>query len=153
MAVSRRSFLKVSLSSLAVPPLLLAVWPRRALAATSAVRLPLEQFVQNDELVAALVEGVRVMKARAPSDPTSWFFQAAVHGVMDEAIAQAEAEDPGVAAVDRERFWNQCPHFGQSSANFLIWHRAYLFYFERILRAAAGKPDLAVPYWNYSEEG
>jgi hypothetical protein len=28
----------------------------------------------------------------------------------------------------------------------------YLYYFERILRAATGDPDFALPYWNYSNE-
>ena len=34
---------------------------------------------------------------------------------------------------------------------FLSWHRMYIYYFERILRAASGDPDLALPYWNYSD--
>lgn len=151
---SRRTFLQASLSSLALPPFLLTGALRPARGDTPAVvRLPLEDFVQDDALVDALIEGVRAMRARAPSDPTSWFFQAAVHGVSDEAIGQAEAEDPDVANVDQAQFWNQCPHFGQNSANFLIWHRAYLYHFERILRAAANAPDLAVPYWNYTAAG
>jgi hypothetical protein len=34
---------------------------------------------------------------------------------------------------------------------FLSWHRMYIYFFERILRAASGDPNLALPYWNYSD--
>src|SRR3954468_4980896 len=96
------------------------------------------------------------MRSRKPSDPRSWFFQAAIHGVTEHAIAEAAAADPGVAKVDQDKFWNRCPHFeslGAPSADFLIWHRAYVYYFERILKDASGEPDFALPYWNYLEPG
>jgi tyrosinase len=48
---------------------------------------------------------------------------------------------------------NNCPH---RNWWFLPWHRAYLFTFEQVLRAAVAdyKPavSLAVPYWNWTEE-
>lgn len=104
--------------------------------------------------LASLMRGVRVMKSRPPSDPTSWFFQAAVHGVSDEEIQRAADRDPGVIEFIRSGqtriFWNQCPHNGQPSADFLVWHRAYVHYFERILRDAAGDPELSLPFWNYT---
>jgi Common central domain of tyrosinase/Protein of unknown function (DUF_B2219) len=153
MTLSRRWFLQTSLGLLALPAFLLTGRFRRASGATPVVRMPLDQFAQDEALVEALIEGVRVMKSRAPSDPTSWFFQAAIHGVSDDAMAEALAEDPGIGNVDQERFWNKCPHFGQNSADFTIWHRAYLYHFEDILRTAANEPDLAVPYWNYTEAG
>ncbi|MDZ4853165.1 MAG: tyrosinase family protein [Pirellulaceae bacterium] len=95
-------------------------------------------------------KGVRVMKSRKPSDPSSWFFQSAVHGVTDEAIILAADRDPDVLSVQREMFWNRCPHDGAPSADFLVWHRAYLYYFERILRDAADDPTLSLPYWDYT---
>jgi hypothetical protein len=101
----------------------------------------LEAFVMEPSRIAALRRGVAEMKKRKPSDPTSWFFQAAVHGVSDEAIAKAQEEDPAVTNVEKGKFWNQCPHQereGTSGADFLIWHRAYLYYFERILRVPPG---------------
>ena len=60
-------------------------------------------------------------------------------------------DDPKIIAVDQKKYWNQCPHFGQASANFLPWHRAYTHYFERILRAHTGEPRFALPYWDYSK--
>jgi len=116
-------------------------------------RVPLDEFVQDADLVKALIRGVRAMKARRPSDPLSWFYQAAIHGVTDAAIEIAAAGDPDVMAVNRKKHWNQCPHFGQASANFLPFHRAYMHYFERILRAQTGESRFALPYWDYSKPG
>ena len=122
-----------------------------ALAQTHPTRQSLTSFSRDPVKVASLRRGVAAMKARAPSDPKSWFFQSAIHAYNDAAYADALARDPGVARVDGQRFWNKCPHFGQSSADFLIWHRAYLYNFERVLREEAGDPTLALPYWDYSK--
>lgn len=92
------------------------------------------------------------MKDRDPSDPRSWFFQAAIHAVRPDWVDEAKRRDPKVSQVDQGRFWNQCPHFGQESANFLVWHRAYVYYFERMLRDAAQDSSLSLPYWNYTDE-
>ncbi len=126
--------------------------PNAAAQVRPAPRMRLEEFVTSPGRVEALKRGVAAMKARRPSDPKSWFFQAAVHGVSDLAIVEAERADPAVRAVVSDgRFWNKCPHHGEPSADFLLWHRAYLFYFERILREASGDPSLSVPYWNYND--
>jgi tyrosinase len=79
------------------------------------------------------------MQSRPESDPTSWSFQAAIHGN---------------ASKDGTWPWNQCKH---SSWWFLPWHRLYLWYFEQIVRAAViqggGSSDWALPYWNYGAGG
>src|ERR1051326_7168913 len=59
-------------------------------------RMPLDEFVKDSDLMKALIRGVRAMKARKSSDPLSWFFQAAIHGVTDDMIAVAATQDPGV---------------------------------------------------------
>ncbi|WP_165074984.1 tyrosinase family protein [Paludisphaera rhizosphaerae] len=84
----------------------------------------------------SLERGVRVMKSRPKHDPTSWWYQANMHGYLDqeeETILEA---------------WGSCQH-----ANwwFLPWHRAYLFAFERILRAASGDVELTLPYWDWTD--
>jgi Common central domain of tyrosinase/Polyphenol oxidase middle domain/Protein of unknown function (DUF_B2219) len=83
--------------------------------------------------IASLRKGVQVMQSRKPSDPTSWIYQANIHGTDDTPVATA---------------WNTCQH---GSYLFLPWHRMYLYYLERILRKASGDPSLALPYWNYSQ--
>jgi tyrosinase-like protein len=116
-----------------------------------APRMKLEDFVKDQKRVQSLKRGVQVMKDRSPSDPKSWFFQAAVHAVSNDFLQDALQRDPKVAQVDQQKFWNQCPHFGKPSAEFVLWHRAYVFYFERILRDAAQDPTLSLPYWNYTD--
>lgn len=86
--------------------------------------------------ISAFKAGVRAMKDRPQSSPRSWAYQAAIHG--------SYRTPPDVRA---RRTWNKCQH---ASFFFLSWHRMYIYFFERILRAASGDPDLALPYWNYS---
>jgi tyrosinase len=89
--------------------------------------------------MTALKNGVQVMKNRsAPTtppgeknDPTSWLYQADIHGTYTTPVQTA---------------WNTCQH---NLLFFLSWHRMYLYFFERILRAASGSASFALPYWNY----
>lgn len=112
-------------------------------------RVPLDEFVKDQALMDAFRRGVREMKRRKPSDPLSWWYQAAIHGTTIEMIRIEAVNDPNMIAVDQKKYWNQCPHFGQASANFLPWHRAYTHHFERILRAHTGEPRFSLPYWDY----
>jgi hypothetical protein len=91
----------------------------------------------SDDDLSSLRAGVAAMKARDPSDPTSWLFQANIHGTHDD-IPDTFGD-----------VWATCQH---GSFFFLSWHRMYLYYFDRILRAAAGpgNPEFALPYWDYS---
>ena len=106
----------------------------RSLAAGGEVfvRRDIGRLSSSGPEIAALKRGIAAMQARADSVPTSWIYQANVHGT----------EDPGSLPG-----WNSCPH---GSFFFLSWHRMYLYWFERILRAASGEPTLALPYWNYA---
>jgi hypothetical protein len=96
----------------------------------------LEATTTFDPITLAYAKAVQVMQARPASDPTSWAWQAAVHGTF-------AAAPPGAN-------WNVCQHQGWF---FLSWHRMYLYFFERIVRKAvldAGGPaDFALLYWNY----
>jgi tyrosinase len=78
------------------------------------------------------------MQGRPLHDPTSWSYQAAVHGRIPNG------QDP--------QFWDQCQH---QTWYFLPWHRGYLWRFEEIVRAAiaemGGPAQWALPYWNYSD--
>jgi Common central domain of tyrosinase/Polyphenol oxidase middle domain len=89
--------------------------------------------------VQALRTGIAAMQARPVTDPTSWLFQANIHGTNDQP--PAEVADAARAT------WSSCQH---GTFFFLSWHRMYLYHFERILRAASGDPEFALPYWNYS---
>jgi len=73
------------------------------------------------------------MQSRPSSDPTSWIYQANMHGTEDRPLLAG---------------WESCQH---GSFFLLSWHRMELYYFERILRKASGDPNLTLPYWNYSD--
>lgn len=63
-----------------------------------------------------------------PPDPicrTSWSFQNRIHAGL-------------------------CQHGGWE---FLPWHRAYIYWFEQIIRDKSGDPKLTLPYWNYTKGG
>lgn len=81
--------------------------------------------------ITSLKAGITAMKALPISNPTSWLYQAAIHGTT---------------APGSNTSWNSCEHGTQF---FLSWHRMYLYFFERILRAKSGNPNLTLPYWDY----
>ncbi|MBV9581299.1 MAG: tyrosinase family protein [Chloroflexi bacterium] len=89
------------------------------------------------------------MKTRASQDPTSWDFQACIHGYAPDLV---QLNPPPPSSADQKTFWNQCQH---GTWYFLSWHRAYLYYFESIvmqtIQSLGGPDDWALPYWNYSE--
>jgi tyrosinase len=112
-------------------------WNPSAKAETTLyIRQEINDFMKSPEKVEALRRGVRVMEERSlknPDDPTGWLVQANIHGLpTKKAVSEPLAT---------------CQH---GSFYFLPWHRAYLYYFERILRDASGDPTLTLPYWNYS---
>lgn len=83
--------------------------------------------------ITSLKTGITNMKALPYNDPTSWTYQAAIHGTnRTEALPS----------------WNNC-HQAGSEFFFFAWHRMYCYFFERILRAKSGDPNLTLPYWNY----
>ncbi len=87
--------------------------------------------------IAALKRGIAAMQARPAEDPTSWLFQADIHGTDDPLPS---------GSGPWSDTWNTCQH---GSFFFLSWHRMYLYFFERILRAASGDSTLTLPYWDY----
>jgi tyrosinase len=98
--------------------------------------------VRSPAGVAALTEyakAVGKLKERPLSEPSSWWYQAAIHGTEDRPL---------------QPLWRQCEH---QSWYFLPWHRMYLYYFEGIVRKAVieggGPEDWALPYWNYGLGG
>lgn len=121
----------------------------RARAATTLpraiqVRRNIYSLDPNGPEVAALRAGVKAMRAldpNAPPDPKSWGYQRAIHRTLGPLPSPVPTG------------WNTCTHHGSPGPAFLSWHRAYLYYFERICRAASGDPSFALPYWNYDLPG
>lgn len=76
----------------------------------------------TDPILVALRSAIQQMRALPPTDRRSWTSQARIHNDF-------------------------CPH-----GNWLLlpWHRAYLFYFEKICQKLSGMTDFALPYWDWS---
>ena len=76
------------------------------------------------------------MKSRVATDPTSWAYQASIHGSYDDPAAPGGTRHGGFF--------------------FLSWHRMYLYWFEHPARYQRGGVDQALsillPYWNYETQ-
>src|SRR5882757_5541660 len=136
MPLTRRVFAQGSAALAAaavVPRLVAAQQPVR-------VRRAIGDLVREQSpLVESYRRGVDVMMKRDAFDKTSWWFQANIHDLSDEELAKMRS---------LERYWRQCPH---KNYFFLSWHRAYLYFFERIVRKASGDADFTLPYWPYDD--
>ena len=73
---------------------------------------------------------------RPVTDPMSYRFQANIHGTYTPRPTRRRCR-AGTSA--------------SGSFYFLSWHRMYLYFFDRILRAAAQDPNLVLPYWNWGD--
>ena len=85
-------------------------------------------------------KAVDALIQRPASNPSSWRYLAAVHGVPGGMTVP-----PGAA-----QFWDQCQH---QSWFFPPWHRGYLVALEAQLREDivqhGGPSTWALPYWDY----
>lgn len=97
-------------------------------------------------------KAVLEMQKRPTTDPTSWNFQAAVHG-FNASLPYWGDPNPLPPQNIRDQYWDRCQH---ASWYFLPWHRMYLAYFEQIVAQTivdlGGPAGWALPFWNYSEQ-
>jgi tyrosinase len=107
--------------------------PEEPMEEKQYVRPNMKDLAPDGPEIAAYRKGVAEMMSRPASDPTSWLYQANIHGTYDVPALEA---------------WNTCQH---GSWFFFSWHRMYVYYFERILREASGDPDFALPFWDYTD--
>lgn len=81
-----------------------------------------------DADIATYRDAVAAMKGLPSSNLTSWAAQAAIHGIPSG--------------------FTFCEH---GSIHFFDWHRAFLFFFEKICQKVTGKPKFGLPYWNWNQ--
>jgi len=90
---------------------------------------------------------ILALSVRPASNPTSWAFQAALHGVDIAGWQQYGILPRGQQMAPQ---WNQCEH---GKWYFPPWHRGYVAAFEAIIASTivdlGGPTDWALPYWNY----
>jgi hypothetical protein len=80
--------------------------------------------------IVALRDGIQKMRNLPPADRRSLIAQSKIHGDIGGDFRHCQ----------HGNWW-----FGP-------WHRAYLFYFEEIIRKLAGAEDFALPYWDWSKD-
>ena len=101
--------------------------------------------------VEALDNAMRIMKQRGCEDPTSWYYQSAIHWVptrvKDNQLCESYTD-----WTELKIAWDECTHShsGAEEINFLIWHRMYIWHLEKIVRETSGNKDFALPYWGYT---
>ncbi|MBC7926074.1 MAG: tyrosinase family protein [Bryobacteraceae bacterium] len=135
------------------------------------IRRDVNSLAASDPVIRFYREAIGVMKNMPAqlSTPTSWRYQAAIHGYpnnisttrirlgLDAPGPGRDGADPNAVNTDifpgdQDIFWRKCAH---ACWFFAPWHRMYLHFFEKtIMRIVAGLPggpsDWALPYWNYS---
>jgi tyrosinase len=104
-------------------------WVRESVFDRQGVKKDLESYAL----------AVKKMKALPANNRFSWEFQAAIHWTP---------RNPAGFNAQEQKFFNQCPH---GTEWFFSWHRAYLYYFERIVRKLSGNDEFALPYWDWDD--
>ena len=101
--------------------------------------------------VEAMQKALQIMRAKNCTDPTSWYYQGAIHWIPDTIKANLLCQAYRTPADLREA-WDNCTHTpgGQEKIHFLVWHRLYIYHFEKIVRKLSGYEDFALPYWGYT---
>lgn len=104
--------------------------------------------------VEALNKALQIMRSKNCSDPTSWYYQGAMHWIPD-TIKNNQYCDWYHNVGDIKEGWDNCTHTpsGQEKIHFLVWHRLYIYHFEKIVRKLSGYEDFALPYWDYTSNG
>ena len=95
-----------------------ATAPQTSAATAPNVRRNIWTLPSGDQTVEDYAKAVAIMRSRPAADPTSWTYQAAMHGTHANAV---------------QPLWNGCQH---GTWFFLAWHRMFIYYFEQIVRAA-----------------
>jgi len=108
------------------------------------VREDVVSFSKDEKKVASLRAGVAAMKRRSEAsqhDKLGWSYWAAVHGTDQTPPRSLQS------------IYNQCRHSSaRPAAHFLSWHRAYLYFFEKVLVQTAqdaGGVAFSLPYWDW----
>ena len=101
--------------------------------------------------VEAMNRALLIMKSKGCEDPISWYYQGAMHWIPD-TINNNQFCDSYHNLSDSKDGWRHCTHTRskKEEIHFLVWHRLYIWHFEKIVRKLSGKKDFALPYWDYT---
>jgi tyrosinase len=82
-----------------------------------------------DADIATYKSAVELMQGLSPSDPRNWASIAGIHGTVAGGFLY-------------------CQH---GTVHFFDWHRAFLFFFEKICQKLTGNANFGLPYWNWNQ--
>lgn len=99
----------------------------------------------------ALQKALSIMRKLNCDSTLSWYYQGAMHWVPDTVAVNPFCDSYHIAPKDLKTAWDNCTHAPNSDLNFLLWHRLYIAYFERIVRKLSGYQAFALPYWGYTD--
>jgi tyrosinase len=115
------------------------------------VRKNVYKLPAGDLTLAWYSKAVIEMKKRKSTDPTSWNYQAGMHG-FNASSSYWQNSSPLPGRRDQTTYWKQCQH---QTFFFLPWHRMYLAYFEQIvsqtIASLGGPTNWCLPFWDYSD--
>ncbi len=162
--LNRRSLIQ---SAFAAPALAMGRMGEGVLQAASRpslrVRPNIDTLSKSPRRLDSFMRGINAMMDLSrvnPTHPFSWTFQANNHGRtffcgdLYELAADPTADKiyrifaDNVTYTPPVNVYSQCTH---GNWWFVAWHRAYLYYFERIVRHLSDDPSLSIPYWQYSK--
>jgi len=111
---------------------------------------------EDIENLQILADAMEKMKDMSCDNPMSWYMQGAIHGapfdsggnIFCDSLTLIKAINPA---------WHNCTHEYDSlnltdsdaRTHFYTWHKFYINHFEDIIREVSGKPNFALPYWEY----
>ena len=107
--------------------------------------------VEAQSDMEAMNKALTIMRENGCTDPMSWYYQGAMHWIPDSIGKNPLCESYSTVA-DLKEAWDNCTHSpsGEEKIHFLVWHRLYIWHFEKIVRKLSGKKDFALPYWGYT---
>jgi tyrosinase len=110
---------------------------------------------EGKAMLQTYADAVARMKDLPDTDPRSWRFQWYIHSAprpKSNEIQRIFGAGTSPQRTLAEASWSTCqPHTAPFGPDyFLPWHRAYLLYFEQLVRVVSGNPGFTLPYWNYT---
>lgn len=102
--------------------------------------------------VQALNVALDSMRKMDCKNPLSWYYQGAIHWIPDTIQTNPLCSSYRTIA-DLKPAWDNCTHSQEKleKLHFLVWHRIYIWHFEKIVRKLSGYEEFALPYWGYTD--
>ncbi len=104
------------------------------------------------QALKSMALAMKEIKALPCENPVSWYYQGAIHWVPDTVLNNNPFCPAYLSVADTMRAWNNCTHIpddSNSDYQFLIWHRLYIWHFEKIIRSFSKNKEFALPFWKY----